>query len=55
MPWKASDARKKTKKATTPKAKRQWRDVANGALKRGLSDASAIREANAVVKKRKKP
>lgn len=54
MPWTAGDAAKKTKKAKSPKAKRQWRDVANSVLKRTGSDSLAIREANAVVKKRKR-
>jgi len=49
MPWKVTDAKKHTKKASTPKKRRMWRDVANGALKRGASDSSAIRQANAVV------
>lgn len=54
MPWKASDAKSKTKKATSPKAQRQWKDVANAVLKRIGDEGRAIREANAVVKKRKK-
>lgn len=49
MPWKPTDAEGHTHKADTPKKKRQWRDVANGALSRGASDSSAIRQANAVV------
>lgn len=54
MPWSPKDAAKKTKKAKTPKAKRQWRDVANGVLKKTGDEARAIREANAVVGRRKK-
>lgn len=54
MPWTAADATKKTKKASSPKAKRQWRDVANGVLKKTGDDARAIKEANAVVGRRKK-
>jgi hypothetical protein len=54
MPWKPSDAHRHTHKATSPKSKRQWRDVANSALERGQSEASAIRQANAVVARRKK-
>ena len=54
MPWKAASAKKHTKKATTPKKKRQWSKVANSALKRGVSEGAAIRMANAAVKKRKK-
>ncbi len=52
MPWTSRDVSGKTKKATSAKAKRQWVHVANSALKRGESDATAIKEANGVVKKR---
>ncbi|CAJ0849873.1 hypothetical protein AMST5_00188 [freshwater sediment metagenome] len=51
MPWKASDAKKHTKKADTPKKQKQWADVADSALSRGASEGSAIRQANAVVAK----
>lgn len=54
MPWKTSDAKSFTKKATTSKAKRQWKNVANSALARGASESSAIKQANAVVKRREK-
>lgn len=54
MPWKPSDASKKTKKAKTPKARRQWRDVANSILARTGDDARAIRGANSVIAKRVK-
>lgn len=54
MPWKPSEAKAKTKAAATPKAKRQWSHVANAALKRGASEGSAIRQANAVVKRKPK-
>ena len=40
-----------TKKANTPKKKRQWKHVEESALRRGASKGSAIRQANAVVKK----
>jgi hypothetical protein len=53
MPWKPSDAHSKTKKANSPKKQRQWRDIANSARERGLSDAEAIKEANGVIRKRK--
>lgn len=53
MPWKAKDAKGFTKKAKTPKAKRQWAEVSNSMLERGASEASAIKAANAAVKKRK--
>lgn len=54
MPWSAQDAKSHTKKASSPKKKKQWSAVANSALKRGASEGSAIRQANAVVKKGKK-
>lgn len=54
MPWMPSDAKHKTKKAKSKKAKRQWAAVANSVLARGGSEGSAIRQANAVIKKRKK-
>jgi len=43
-----------TKKADTPKKKRQWEHVEESARKRGASPGSAIRQANAAVKKGKK-
>lgn len=49
MPWMSEQARKHTKKAASPKKKRQWAHVANSALKRGESEGTAIREANGVV------
>jgi uncharacterized protein YdaT len=54
MPWTSKDATKHTKKAKSATAKRQFAHVANSALKRGASEGSAIRQANAAVKKRKK-
>lgn len=53
MPWQPSDATRHTKKAKSPKAKRQWADVADSVLSRGGSEGSAIRQANAVVARRK--
>lgn len=44
-------ASKHTKKATTPKLKRQWEHVRESAESRGHSAGSAIRQANAVVKR----
>lgn len=54
MPWSAKDASKKTKKAKSPKAKRQWRDVADSVLSKTGDEGRAVREANAVVGRRKK-
>lgn len=55
MPWTASSGPKRhTKRANTPKKKRQWSHIANSALKRGASEGSAIRMANAVVKRKGK-
>ena len=42
-----------TKKATTPKLKRQWSHVEQSARARGASPGSAIRQANAAVAKNK--
>jgi len=53
MPWQPTDATRHTKKAKSATAKRQWKDVANSVLSRGGSEGSAIREANAVVKRRR--
>jgi hypothetical protein len=43
-----------TKKATTPKKKRQWDHVYQSAKKRGASPGSAIRQANAAVKRKRR-
>jgi uncharacterized protein YdaT len=51
MPWKAKDAKRHTKKAKSPKRKRQWREVANSVLRRTGDEGRAIRAANSVVKK----
>ena len=40
-----------TKKANTPKKRRQWQHVEDSALSRGASKGSAIRQANAAVKR----
>jgi len=45
-------AEKHTKKADTPKRKRQWEHVRESAESRGASEGSAIRQANNVVKKK---
>jgi len=44
-------ASKHTRKATTPKLRRQWEHVRASAEARGASAGSAIRQANAVVKR----
>lgn len=49
MPWSPSDAKSKTHKADTPKRSRQWADVADSVLAKTGDDATAIKEANAVV------
>ena len=54
MPWRATDARAKTKKASSPKAKRQWAKVANKVLGESGDEGKAVRIANAAVRKRKK-
>lgn len=40
-----------TKKANTPKRKRQWEHVYESAKSRGASEGSAIAQASGVVKK----
>jgi hypothetical protein len=47
-------ASKFTKSASTPKLKRQWDHVYSSAKSRGSSPGSAVRQANASVKKGKK-
>lgn len=51
MPWTPGESARFTKKAKSPKRKRQWASVANSILKRTGSDSRAIRGANSVVKK----
>ena len=43
-----------THKATTAKKKRQWHHVEESALESGATEGSAIRQANAAVKRNKK-
>jgi hypothetical protein len=52
MPWSPKDAYRHTHKAKSDKAERQWSDVANSELKRGLPEGRAIQAANAVVGRR---
>lgn len=49
MPWTVADVPGKTKKAKTPKQRRQWVDVANGELRKHGDEGRAIRAANAVI------
>jgi hypothetical protein len=51
MPWTAKSARRFTKRARTPKRRRQWQHVANSVLRRTGNKARAVRSANAAVKK----
>ncbi len=53
MPWQPKDAQRHSRKANTPKKARQWSHVADYALEHGASEESAIRQANAVVKRNK--
>jgi uncharacterized protein YdaT len=54
MPWSAKDATKHTKKARSPKAKRQFAAVANSVLAQTGDEGRAIRAANSAVAKRRK-
>ena len=55
MPWTPSSGpARHTKKAKTPKAKKQWSAVANSMLEGGASEGTAIKAANGVIKKRSK-
>lgn len=53
MPWSPADAKSKTHSADTAKKKRMWSDIANKLLAKGASEASAIKQANAAVKRAK--
>lgn len=53
MPWTEKEASQKTKKASSPNLKRQWRDIANNVLSKTGDDAKAIKIANGVIKRRK--
>lgn len=54
MPWTPNDATRKTKKAKSPKAKRQWSATANAVLKKTGDEGKAVRIANAAVKRGRK-
>ena len=51
LPWTAKDAATKTKKAKSPKRKRQWAAVADAVLAKTGDEGRAVREANAAVKR----
>lgn len=53
MPWTPADAKSHTKAAKSKTAKRQWSDVADKVLAKTGDEGRAVREANAVVKRRK--
>jgi hypothetical protein len=52
MPWSAKDAKSKTKKARTPAQKKRWATTANSVLKKTGNDATAIKVANARMRKK---
>ncbi len=54
MPWTPKQATKHTKKAKSPKAKRQWAHIADQVLAKTGDEARAIRTASGVIKRRKK-
>lgn len=54
MPWTSRDATRHTKKANTPKKKRQFAHVANAVLASTGDEGRAIREANAAVGRKRK-
>ena len=49
MPWTAKDAKRKTRKATTPKARRAFAHAANGVLARTGNEGRAVRAGNAAA------
>lgn len=51
MPWGSKDASRHTKKAKSPKRKRQWAHVADSILERTGDEGRAVRGANSVIKK----
>lgn len=53
MPWTSGDAGRHTHKADTRELQELWAKVANETLERTGDEARAIREANAVVARRK--
>lgn len=51
MPYQPIDAKRFTRKADTSKKQRQWKAVADSAIKSGASEGSAITQANGVIKR----
>jgi hypothetical protein len=54
MPWTAKDATRHNKAARSPNAKKQWAIVANEVLTKTGDEGRAIREANAVIARRRR-
>lgn len=55
MPWKAGDAKGKTRKAKTPAQKKRWSRTANAVLNKTGDEGKAIRIANAQAKRKSSP
>ena len=53
MPWGAKDAKRHTKKARSPGAQGLWAQIANQVLAKTGNEGRAVREANAVIKRRR--
>ena len=53
MPYTEKDVKHKTKKADTPKSKRQWKHVFDSEKASGADEGTAIKAANGVAKKGK--
>jgi hypothetical protein len=54
MPWTSKDAKRHTKAAKSPAAKKQWAKTADAVLAKSGDEGKAIRIANAAVNKRGK-
>mgnify|MGYP005840164393 CR=1 FL=1 len=52
MPWKPKDAQRHTRKADTAAKQKLWTKIANSTLRRTGDEARAIREANAVMRRK---
>ncbi len=51
MPWSPSDSRSKTHLADSTRRQKMWAEVANNALQRTGDDATAVQEANGVIRR----